>query len=118
MGVVGIVNLHPRPGEEPVYYGSGIPFTSDYAIIALLEGLKPGQRILVLAGTNTYGVQAAAEFVCRADLVSELISHLRIRERNRIPDFEALVAVKVNGGVPVDSRLVMVRLRQTSSVAR
>ncbi|HUE02481.1 MAG TPA: helix-turn-helix domain-containing protein [Bryobacteraceae bacterium] len=112
LGVGGIVNLHPKPGEESIYYGSGIPFTSDYAVIAMLAGLKPGQRILVLAGTNTYGVQAAAEFICRADLVGGLLSRLSITRGDSIPDFEALMAVKVNGGVPVDSQLVMVRLRQ------
>lgn len=118
LGVGGIVNLHPKPGEESVYYGSGIPYTSDYAIIAMTSGSKPGQRILVLAGTNTYGVQAAAEFICRADLVSELLSRLSMRTRDSILDFEALVSVKVNGGVPVDSQLVIVRLRQASSAAR
>ncbi len=118
LGVGGIVNLHPNAGEESIYYGSGIPFTSDYAVIAMLAGLKPGQRILVLAGTNTYGVQAAAEFICRADLVGGLLSRLSITRGDSIPDFEALMAVKVNGGVPVDSQLVMVRLRQNPPAGR
>lgn len=119
LGVPGIVNLHAKPGEEPVYYGcSGSPYTSDYAIIAMTSGSKPGQRNLVLAGTNTYGVQAAAEFLCRADLVSDLLSRLSVRGRDRVPDFEALLSVKVNGGVPVDSQLVIARLRQAPSAAR
>jgi len=29
---------------------------------------------------------------------------------NHVPDFEALVEVKVSGGVPVHSRLVLTRL--------
>jgi hypothetical protein len=56
----------------------------------MLPGLKPGRRILVMARTNTYGVQAFAEFVCRADLVGELLSRLHPK-RDTIPDFEALV---------------------------
>jgi hypothetical protein len=109
-GISGIVNLHPHPGEEPIYFASGHPYTSDYAILAMLPGLKPGRRILVMAGTNTYGVQALAEFVCRADLVGELLSRLPAK-RETIPDFEALVAVNISGGVPVHSRLVLVRPR-------
>jgi len=118
LGVPGILNLHPKSGEEQVYYGSGIPYMSDYAVIAMIAGSKPGQRILVLAGTNTYGVQAAAEFICRADLVSGLLSRLSVRNGDRIPDFEALMSVKVSGGVPVDSQLVIVRLRQSPPAAR
>ena len=118
LGVGGIVNLHSRPGEQPLYYGSGNPFTSDYAVIAMLAGLNPGQRILILAGTNTYGVQAAAEFTCRPDLINQLLSRLSMRRYDPIPDFEALIAVKVNDGVPVDSQLVMVRLRRSASVRR
>jgi hypothetical protein len=109
-GIGGIVNLHPRPGEEPVYFASGRPYTSDFAILAMLPGLKPGRRILVLAGTNTYGVQALAEFACRPDLIGELLSRLHVG-RGSIPDFEALVEVKVSDGVPVHSRLVLVRPR-------
>jgi hypothetical protein len=111
LGVGGIVNVHPRPGEEFVYYGSGNPYTSDYAVIAMLPGLKPEYRILVLAGTNTYGLQAAAEFVCRPDLVNKLLTLLNVRSRDRVPDFEALVEVKISGGVPVHTNLVMARKR-------
>jgi hypothetical protein len=109
-GIGGIVNLHPRPGEEPVYFASGRPYKSDFAILAMLPGLKPGRRILVMAGTNTYGVQALAEFVCRPDLIGELLSRLP-PNRGSIPDFEALVEVKISDGVPVHSRLVLVRPR-------
>jgi hypothetical protein len=108
----GIVNLHPQPGEPSVYYASPLPYTSDYAVIAMLPGLKPGQRMLVLAGTNTYGVQAAAEFICRPDLVSDLLSRIQARSKEPMPDFEALLDVKVSSGVPVHSRLVLVKPRQ------
>lgn len=118
LGVGGIVNLHPQPGEEQIYFGSGKPFTSDYGIIAMLPGLKPGHRTLILSGTNTYGVQAVAEFVCRADLVGDLLSRLRVQGRSRLPDFEALLEVKVSGGVPVHTRLVLLRLRPAASVQR
>jgi hypothetical protein len=109
LGFGGIINLHPGPGEPEIYYGSGIPYTSDYAVLAMLPGLQPEHRILVLAGTNTYGVQAAAEFASRADLTGELLGKLKSGSGGRVPDFEALIEVGVSGGVPVQSRLVTVR---------
>jgi len=118
LGVAGIVNVHPQPGEEQVYFGSGHPYTSDYAVIAMLPGLKPGHRTLILSGTNTYGVQAVAEFVCRADLVGDLLSRLRAQGRSRLPDFEALLEVKVSGGVPVRTRLMLLRPRPAPAVPR
>ncbi len=111
LGVGGILNLRPETSEDPVYYASGNPYTSDYAVIALLPGLRPEQRILVLAGTNTYGVQAAAEFICRSDLVGDLLSRLNLNRGERVPDFEALMYVKVSSGVPVSSHLVSARKR-------
>jgi len=111
LGFGGIVNVHPRPGELDIYYGSGNPYTSDYAVLAMLPGLKPEHRILVLAGTNTYGVQAAADFACRADLLTGLLSRLNVRNRDRVTDFEALLEVHISGGVPVQPRLVLVRPR-------
>jgi hypothetical protein len=118
LGVGGIVNLHPQPGEAPIYYGSGHPYTSDYAVVAMLPGLKQEQRILVLAGTNTYGVQAAADFVCRDDLLNDLISRLGVAYGGRMPDFEALLEVKISSGVPVHSRLVAARRHQAQASSK
>ena len=60
-GIGGIVNVHPGAGEESIYFGSGQPYTFDYAVIAMLPNLHPERKVLILAGTNTYGCQAAAE---------------------------------------------------------
>jgi hypothetical protein len=117
LGIGGIINIHPRPGEEAIYYGSGNPYNSDYAVIAMMPGLMPSQRVLVLAGTNTYGVQAAAEFICRPDPVNDLLARLSVPRGGRMPDFEALVEVRISGGVPVHSQLALVRRRQTAAAA-
>jgi len=78
----------------------------------MLPGLKPERKALISAGTNTYGVQAAADFVCRADPVGSLVSRLPNRSDGRLPDFEALLHVKINGGVPVSSQLLLIRIRR------
>lgn len=108
-GLSGIVNLHPAPGEQPVYLGTGRPFTFDYAVLALLPSLRQDRKVLILAGTNTYGCQAAAEFLARPDLLQDLYSRLHVTRSGDVPDFEALLKVGVSGGVPIESRLLIVR---------
>ncbi len=109
-GNTGFVNQHPQPGEPPVYLGSGPPYTSDYAVISQLPGFEPSHRALVLAGTTTYGTQAAAEFVCREDSLAELLARLGVKRGMPVPSFEALLQVRITGGVAIESRLTAVRI--------
>jgi hypothetical protein len=117
-GVGGIINVHPQPGEEPVYFGSGQPYTFDYAVIAMLPNLDPERRVLILAGTNTYGCQAAAEFLTRPDLLTELNRRLGPAKGGKVPDFEALLRVSVSGGVPMKAEAVIVRPHQPPASLR
>jgi hypothetical protein len=108
-GTGGIINVHPQPGEDPIYFGSGQPYTFDYAVIAMLPNLHPDRKVLILAGTNTYGCQAAAEFLTRPDLLSQLEQRLSAKRGEKLPDFEALLKVTVSGGVPMRAQLLIVR---------
>jgi hypothetical protein len=110
-GTGGIVNLHPGAGEQSIYFGSGQPYTFDYAVIALLPNLHPERKVLILAGTNTYGCQAAAGFLTRSDLLAELYRRLGVPKGRKLPDFEALLKVNVSGGVPMKAEVLMVRGR-------
>jgi hypothetical protein len=105
-GDVEIANLHPRPGEAATYQASEtLPIQEDYALIGLVPGLNPSHSILVLAGTTTMGTQAAAEFVCRASYVESILNALPNHGRPVSP-FEAVIRVRVSGGVPVSSTIV------------
>jgi hypothetical protein len=107
---LAIVNRNPRPGERTAYSASGsLPVTEDYSIVSLLPGLVPARKVLVLAGTTTLGTQAAVEYVCRSVKLQELFTKLNLRGEDRIPDFEAVLQVKISGGVPVQSRIVALR---------
>jgi hypothetical protein len=104
-----IANLHPRPGEQPMYFGPVTrPFTYDYAIIALRPVFNRDRRTLILAGITEYGTQGAAEFVTREDRVSELLGRLHAKPGDSLPPFEALLRVKIEGDVPVQSELLFV----------
>jgi hypothetical protein len=108
-GTGGIVNLDPAAGEEPIYFGSTLPYTFDYAVVAVLPNLDPRRKVLIAAGTNTYGCQAAAEFLTRPDLLADLWKRLGVPPRAALPDFEALLRVNVRGGVPLQAELVLVK---------
>jgi hypothetical protein len=108
--VNAIINTSPQPGEQECYLArqfgaSPSQISEDYAVVSLLHGLSGKNRLLILAGINTFGTQAAAEYVTRLEYVSDLISHLNLAapdEPPRLPSaFQIVLKVKVNGGVPI-----------------
>lgn len=109
-GDLGIVNLHPRQGEQAVYYASGnFTVTEEYALIEAVDGPSASQTLLLLAGTTTYGTQGAAEFVCNEDQVSSLLTMLDADRSGRPKTFSALIKVRVQRGVPLQSEVVSLR---------
>jgi len=113
-GDLMIANLHPGPSEQAEYLTSE-PIAEDYAVVALIAGLNPVHRVLILAGITTLGTQGAVEFVCRAGRLDELFSKLGPASRRQIPQFEALLRVKVSGGVPVQSELLSLHVHPKGS---
>jgi hypothetical protein len=113
-GDLMIANLHPGPTEQAEYLTSQ-PITEDYALVALTSGLNPTHRVLILAGITTLGTQAAVEFVCRAGRLEELYTRLGPAARGHVPQFEALLGVKVSGGVPVQSELLSLHVHPKGS---
>jgi hypothetical protein len=108
VGTGGVFNLRPAPGEPPVYLASAQPYSLDYAVIACVPGIDPAHKLVILAGTNTYGGQGAAEFLARPDLMQGLRDRLKVVSGAGFPDFEALLKVTVSRGVPVRSELLVV----------
>ena len=101
-GEVAILNLYPMPGEPAQWMPVGPPLTEDYAVVSLEPGSLTGRWLLTLAGTSSFGTQAAAEFVCHEDSMKTL---LQKTGRGR---FEALIHTNVRNGAPSDTQLVVV----------
>lgn len=112
-GELGILNVHPEPGQPSMYYPtrSSQPLTEDYAVVTLVPGLNPDRQVLILAGTTTLGTQAAVEYVCEKESVEELLQRLGVQTGDAMKAFEALLRVKVTRGVPVGVQLVATRTR-------
>lgn len=106
----GVINTNPQPGEQPRYLAkqdgpSRSQISEDYAVVSLLQGLDGKKRMLILAGITTHGTQAAVEYVTKPDYIRDLVNHLNTAPQSETPklpmNFQTLVKVKVNGGVPV-----------------
>jgi hypothetical protein len=112
-GDVAVINVHPAAGESKVFLASpsSQSVNEDYAIVGLKPGLDPAHSMLILAGTTTVGTQAAAEYVCREDSLTELLQRLGVSKTGEVKPFEALLHVRVTHGVPVMTDLVSVRTR-------
>jgi len=112
-GDLALINLHPQPSEARVFLASPSPspVTEDYSVIGLMPGLNPARSVMILAGTTTFGTEAAVEFVSRQNSVRDLLSRLSVAKSSELQPFEALLRVKITRGVPVDSELVAVRRR-------
>ena len=111
-GDLAIQNLHPRAGEKPFYIApSARPLNEDYAVIELLPGLTPPHQVLILAGTTTFGTQAAVEYVCRPKKLEELLMQATGSPAASPSPFEAVIHVQISGGVPIQTELVSLHKR-------
>ncbi len=110
-GDLAIVNIKPRGGEGRMFWGSPtVPIAEDYALIGLVPGMNTNQWVMVLAGTTTIGTQAAVELVTRTRSIEDLVNRVGVRDGGIRP-FEAVIKVKVSGGVPVSSEVVALHPR-------
>jgi hypothetical protein len=105
----GFINHHPKPGEPALYSRPEHPLTRDYAVVALLPGVQPGKRMLIFSGLTTFGTQAAVDYVCRPDSTADLLKQITGPKREIHP-FEALLETTIGGGVPLQTRLVTIRV--------
>ena len=104
----GFTNMHPQAGEQAVYSRPEHPLTMDYAVIALKPGMQSGKRTLIFCGLTTLGTQAAVEYAARKDTLAELLKS--VSTGGEVHPFEALLAVTLEGGVPIQSKLVAVHV--------
>lgn len=109
-GDLAIVSLHPQPGTE-FLASPACPFVEDYPRIGLVPGLSSDRSVLILAGTPTFGTQAAADYVSRGNSLEELLSRIPVSNSSRLRPFEAVIHVKVARVVSVETKWVALRAR-------
>jgi len=101
-----IVNRHPNPSESANYMverdiRSGA-LLADYAVVSVMPGIAPNRKIAVLAGINTQGTQAAADFSTSASGIAQIIHHLGVKAANgggTLPHyFQVVLRVRIAEG--------------------
>jgi hypothetical protein len=106
-----IVDNHPHIGAAQIFPSpSGKhPVETAYAIVALERGLDPSHRTLFLEGTTTIATQAAVDYVCSEDSMTDLLNRLQIGKGADLKPFEALLEIKIANDVPVVTQLLDLR---------
>jgi hypothetical protein len=64
--------------------------------------------MFVFSGLTTLGTQAAMEYALDPDTAAEIIRQVRFGKETH--NFEALLEVSIRGGVPLQPRLVSIRV--------
>lgn len=101
-----VTNLQPASGEPTEYRNIfkdqfGEPIET-YAIISVFPGLDADTRVTILACSSNEGTGGAAEYVTRADTMTELFQRMKLDPAKSLPKaFQAVIRVKLNEGVPV-----------------
>ena len=104
----GFANLYPRTGEAPIYSTKGQQ-EQTYGIIAYLPNLTNSGHVLIVAGLNTAGTQAAAAFLLDPSSMMPTLERAKTGHGDLQP-FELLVGagdVATNASTP---HIVMERI--------
>ena len=115
-----ISNLHPKPGEKKTYGVDRDPATGaltvEHALVSFLPGISPRRTIVMLAGIDTGGTAAAAEFATSPVGLQELATRLGYPDaksgRQLPPFFEALIRVEYARGMVLGIRCMAARVIQ------
>jgi hypothetical protein len=95
-----IVNYRPRTGEKAQYVPTARGFMTGetYALVAMVHNQNQSGKVLLLAGINAEGTEAAGRVVTDRAHLMPLLEHCGISAQGPVPDFELLLQVQTIGG--------------------
>jgi hypothetical protein len=101
-GSESIRNFHPRPNEQPQYVPTapGWATGDSYAILALVRNPDQSGQVLLLAGANEEGTEAAGRFVTDLGRVSTELRKCGITPSGPLRHFEMLLYLNTMAGTP------------------
>lgn len=99
-----VLNTHPRPKEQTSYVPTapGGATGQSYAIIAFLQNPYSNGRILLLAGANGEGTEAAGDLVTSVPRLSHALEQCGFPHARASTDFEMLLRLNTMAGLPSD----------------
>jgi hypothetical protein len=101
-GSESIRNFHPRTGEQPQYVPTapGWATGDSYAIMALVKNPDQSGQVLLLAGANEEGTEAAGKFVTDLPRLSTELRKCGIAPSGPVRHFEMLLHLNTMAGTP------------------
>ena len=103
----GILNSHPRAGENTIYGTSDHDQT--YGLIAYVPNLTSTGHVLIVGGLNTAGTQAATTFLLTPSLMMPILKRARTVDGD-LQSFELLIGA---GNVAANASAPQVILERT-----
>jgi hypothetical protein len=99
-----IRNVHPRAGEQANYIPTALGWATgqSYAIIAVVRNPDQDGNVLLLAGADVEGTQAAGEFVTDPGRLSNGMKKCGLRASGPLHHFEMLLHLSTMAGSPND----------------
>lgn len=97
-----IRNIHPRANEKPVYVPSALGWeTGDsFAVLALVQNPDQSGHVLLLAGANREGTEAAGKLIVDLPRLKEGLSGCGVKPSGPIKRFEMLLHLNTLAGSP------------------
>jgi hypothetical protein len=103
-----LLNRRPQSGELSRYVPSAAGWQTGhgYAVLAFVG--NPGQNghVLLVAGTNAEGTEAAAKLAVNLDRLSSILSEHGIDPQGPLCHFEVLLSVRSMAGAPHESEVI------------
>jgi len=90
------VNISPHAGEQPVYVTTARTGSAGiaYATISLVPNLQHNAFVLVLAGSNMEGTEAAGEFATDVPRLRDTLQRMGIDPKRRVEQLELLMRLE------------------------
>lgn len=103
-----IRNVHPRSGEQTLYVPTAPGWATgvSYAIIAFLQNSDQDGHVLLLAGANGEGTEAAGKLALDPLRLSTVLHQCGISPSSRPQHFELLLKLNMMAGTPSNTSIV------------
>lgn len=97
-----IRNVHPRPGELPSYVATAPGWSTgqSFAIIAFIQHPDQNGQVLLLAGENAEGTEAAGKLVVDLPRLASTLKRCGISPSGSLQHFEILLHLNTMAGSP------------------
>jgi hypothetical protein len=97
-----IRNVHPRPGELPSYVATAPGWSTgqSFAIIAFIPHPDQNGQVLLLAGENAEGTEAAGKLVVDLPRLASTLKRCGISPSGSLQHFEILLHLNTMAGSP------------------